>query len=458
MRAAEKAGLLALVALGAALRFGGIDAQSFGHDEAVTAGRIIQPSLFDTLSIIPDSESTPPLYYLLAWGWSKVFGTGEAGLRSLSALVGTATVPVAYGIGRKLASNRVALVLAALVAVNPMFVWYSQEARAYSLLLFLSALSLLFLLEALESPSRKRLAGWTVASALALATHYFAAFLVVPEAVWLLWRLRGDRSVSVAVIATTVAGAALLPLAAHQAADGRVDWIGETPVDERLLTMLKTFLVGEEAVDFHSAFPAALVLVAYVGAALAGTGLAAMLALALAGRDYLLHRNLLPVLLPLTLTLAAGLGARRAGRTGIAATAALCALSSSLVVRTTEEPILQRADWRGAADAIGRTDGPRVIVAPGNGDDPLLFYIPSALRLTGGRAPASEVVVVAYLTPEGVAAELPDGFRPIQRHRVGRFGVVKFRAPRPVPVAWQALARSDVGAGPQGSPAILVDG
>jgi hypothetical protein len=37
MRAAEKAGLLALVALGAALRFGGIDAQSFGHDEAVTA-------------------------------------------------------------------------------------------------------------------------------------------------------------------------------------------------------------------------------------------------------------------------------------------------------------------------------------------------------------------------------------------------------------------------------------
>ena len=42
------------------------------------------------------SESNPPLYYVLAWGWAKAFGTGEVGLRSLSALFGAATVPVAY--------------------------------------------------------------------------------------------------------------------------------------------------------------------------------------------------------------------------------------------------------------------------------------------------------------------------------------------------------------------------
>jgi uncharacterized membrane protein len=42
---------------------------------------------------------------VLAWGWAKAFGTGEVGLRSLIALFGAATIPVAYAIGRELASD-----------------------------------------------------------------------------------------------------------------------------------------------------------------------------------------------------------------------------------------------------------------------------------------------------------------------------------------------------------------
>ena len=51
---------------------------------------------------IPTTESTPPLYYVLARGWAVVFGTGEVGLRSLSALLGTLTIPVVYAIGATL--------------------------------------------------------------------------------------------------------------------------------------------------------------------------------------------------------------------------------------------------------------------------------------------------------------------------------------------------------------------
>ena len=99
------------------------------------------------------SESNPPLYYALAWGWAKAFGTSEVGLRSLSALFGAATVPVAYLIGRELASRRAGLAGAAIVAVNPMLIWYSQEARSYALLIFFAALSLLFFARALHSRS-----------------------------------------------------------------------------------------------------------------------------------------------------------------------------------------------------------------------------------------------------------------------------------------------------------------
>ena len=45
---------------------------------------------------MPHSESTPPLYYLVAWLWSRPFGTGEVWMRSLSALAGTGAILAVY--------------------------------------------------------------------------------------------------------------------------------------------------------------------------------------------------------------------------------------------------------------------------------------------------------------------------------------------------------------------------
>src|SRR3954466_5060010 len=101
MRDRRLMALAALVALGAALRFATLDVQSFWFDEAVTVG-LVKRSLGDMLSHIPNSESTPPLYYVLAWLWSKAFGTGEVGLRSLSALCGTAAIPAFYAAAAEL--------------------------------------------------------------------------------------------------------------------------------------------------------------------------------------------------------------------------------------------------------------------------------------------------------------------------------------------------------------------
>src|SRR5207253_5308105 len=117
---------------------------------------------------------TPPLYFVSVWFWAHVFGTSALGLRSLSAVAGTAAVPVAYLAGREMGTKRIALLAAALVAFNPFLVWYSQEARAYALLATLCACGLLFFLRALQAQERRALLWWAVASALALATHSFA--------------------------------------------------------------------------------------------------------------------------------------------------------------------------------------------------------------------------------------------------------------------------------------------
>src|SRR4051795_5400997 len=139
-----------LVALGAALRFATLGGQSYHHDEIVTPGRVPRAASGHAMAAVGVSESAPPLYYALAWIWTQLTGTGPWGLRSLSALAGVAAIPVAYLLGRELRGRRTGLVAAALVAVNPMLIWYSQEARAYALLVFFCALSLLYCVRALR--------------------------------------------------------------------------------------------------------------------------------------------------------------------------------------------------------------------------------------------------------------------------------------------------------------------
>src|SRR3954452_9519177 len=187
-----------LVALGAALRFATLGVQSYHHDEIVTASRVLRVGFGHAMDAVGFSESAPPLYYALAWIWTQITGTGPWGLRSLSALAGVATIPIAYLIGRELRGRRTGLLAAALVAVNPTLIWYSQAARAYALLVFFCALSLLYCVRALRveegadvsarTPETRDFGVWGAFSLLALATHYFAAFPLLAEVVLLLRR------------------------------------------------------------------------------------------------------------------------------------------------------------------------------------------------------------------------------------------------------------------------------
>ena len=233
--------LLALVVLAAALRLWRIGHQSYWLDEAFTV-RIVRSDFGGMLDGVRHTESTPPLYYALAWLWERVVGWHEVGLRSLSAVFGVATVPAAYAAARELFSERAGLVAAGLFAVSPYFVWYSQEARAYSLLVLLCTLSLLYFVRA-ERDGRG-LWKWGLVAALALLTHYFAAFLVAPEAAWLAWRHR-SRAALLAAGGLLAIDAALLPLALAQKDTGHAQFIAELSFGQRLVALPKKLATGE---------------------------------------------------------------------------------------------------------------------------------------------------------------------------------------------------------------------
>jgi mannosyltransferase len=205
-----------IVAVAVAVRFVRLGHQSYWLDEAYTV-LLMKQSFAHMLSTIPQTERTPPLYFVSAWVWSRVFGFGELGLRSLSAVVGVLTVVAAGGLGRRLFAFRAGVFAATLVAVNPFLIFYSQEARSYSLLVLFSTCALWGFVEAFSRASTRALVAWAVFSALALLTHYFAIFLLIPEAVVLLWRVR-DRRVVLACAAWVLVGAALSPLLTNHTA------------------------------------------------------------------------------------------------------------------------------------------------------------------------------------------------------------------------------------------------
>jgi mannosyltransferase len=467
-----------LTALAAALRFSTLGLQSYRHDEAVTAGRVLVSSLSGTMHRVWTGESTPPLYYVLAWFWSHLFGVREAGLRSLSAVFGTATVPVAYLAGRELIGRRTGLVVAAIVAVNPILVWYSQDARAYALLVLLSTAALLFFLRALKSGSRADLAWWAAFSALALATHYFAVFPLAIEAALLLARARPLRRVAWALAGAAAAGLALSPIALHQAHGSNNDWIASFHVSRRLHDAAIAFFAGETGLLRHALVPIALFALAVAllllragarerrGAAVSfaiGAGAVALaLLFAAVGQDYILGRNLLPALIPLAMVGAAGIAAPPSGRLGIAVGASLVAYWLAFCLYADFRPALQREDWRGIAGLVGPPQGrPRAIVVWEEGGEPLSFYIDGTQRQVKWRdwrrepVPLSEVDVVSGRPPPPLHRALPAAFHQIQTVTHGRMTLVRYRAPRPHALGWGELIRNFTG---YANDVVLLDG
>lgn len=410
----------AIVLLGAVLRFRMLDNESFWFDEALTRNTAAG-GLPEGLARLPDLELTPPLYYVLVWLWAHLFGLDEVGLRSFSALCGTAVIPVMWALGRQILSQRVGLIAALLIAVNPLLIWYSQEARSYSLLTLLTAVSLLALVRALRSPSNRRIVLWALSCSLALCTHYFAVFIVVPEAVVLLATVHEGRTrFKVLLGLCPIVGTAILlaPLALHQSGTSDASFIAHSgSLPTRLVRLIREDFVGYGApiVDgvLFALTTSLLVLIALVirsGSrrersvamlllAIGGSGVATALLLAIAGMDYLNTRNLLPTWLVFTLVIATGLGATRDRKVGVLGVAALTMLSLACVMTVVSNPQFHRADWRGAARALGPANAPRGIVSYDRSGEALQPYLRQLSMFPSKGTRIREIDVVSLREP-----------------------------------------------------------
>ncbi len=164
-----------MLLLAFALRVYRLDAQSLWYDEGLSVYLASLP-LGDTLaqSAITDH---PPLHALLLNVWMRVAGSREFSIRFASVFLSTLAVALTYALGKTVGGQRVALIAAGLMAVAPMAVWYSQEARSYSLLITLILIAVLAFLRLVIGDWRRRVwLAYILSCTAALYTHYFAVF------------------------------------------------------------------------------------------------------------------------------------------------------------------------------------------------------------------------------------------------------------------------------------------
>ncbi len=280
-----------------------------------------------------------------------------------------------------------------------------------------------------------------------------------------------------AVGVLAAAGAALIPLAAHQAERGGTSWIHALPLRNRVEDAVRLLVrpsplplwagAGSTRSDARALWWLVLVavLLALAGALLLGTrrerrgalvafgvgdatlalpllvgGLGSALSRDL---DYLLARNVITGWLPLAVAVAAGLGPWRAGLPAAAVVAAVCAAGVAVTLAIDVVPSRERDDWRLVARSL---DGGRcaVVVYPDYHAAALAHYDRALDLPAPGGADLDHIDIVLHLGGGGYRPSVPPPFRETAVVRLPNWTVLHFRAARPLHLGPDELRRIGV--------------
>lgn len=153
--------------------------QSLWLDEAINVLAAKNNTFWGMITEYVKYDFHPPLYFAILWLWTKFFGYSEIAVRVPSLIFGILTILLVYHIGRKLHSKTLGLIAALLMAVNPLHIYYSQEARMYSLAAFAVCLNYFLFLKLIKG-DRVNFLHLIFTNLLVLSSDY-VAYLIIPS-------------------------------------------------------------------------------------------------------------------------------------------------------------------------------------------------------------------------------------------------------------------------------------
>lgn len=192
----DRLALLAVVSLALIVRFYAIDVPSIWYDEAYSL--VLARETPTRIWALTALDVHPPLYYVLLHYWVLLWGEGALPARALSALADVGTLLLSIKLMSLIATRRATWIAALLLALLPISVRYSQEARMYALLGFWLMGATVVLICWIRQPGKRSYATlYVLLMTAAFYTHYFAGLCVLVH--WLFWwqaRREGPGGVS----------------------------------------------------------------------------------------------------------------------------------------------------------------------------------------------------------------------------------------------------------------------
>lgn len=176
--------ILLVLLLGLILRIINLN-QSLWLDEAINIIAAKDYNLFDLLTKYATADFHPFGHFIIIWIWGRIGNFSEIWMRIPSVIFGVLTIYVVYLIGKKLTSKRFGIVSALLLAVNPLHIYYSQEARMYSLATLAVSISTYFFIKLLNG-GKVKLYILILSNLLILSSDYLA-YLIFPAQILVLF-------------------------------------------------------------------------------------------------------------------------------------------------------------------------------------------------------------------------------------------------------------------------------
>lgn len=229
--------------------------QSIRLDEAQSLWISTKP--MDLILKFTGEDVHVPLYGTILHFWVQIFGTSVLAARSLSVLFYLATLPFLYLAIKESSNSRIAFLTTGLFAISPFVIWYSNEARMYTLFTMVVSASHLFFLRVLRTDAKSNKLGYFLATLLGIYTHYFFLFVVLTQFLYL-WIYSTSQKTRLKIIALQfLGGITFIPwglYALHLGVGSNTQPLIPPPTSYNIFQTLVLFLFGFQGQFLQSLF------------------------------------------------------------------------------------------------------------------------------------------------------------------------------------------------------------
>ena len=233
-----------IIILGILLRLIGLTEYPLWLDEIYTKTVAIK-NLVSTFN----DAGNPPMFFILEYFISKIFGSSDLVLRILPFIFSILIIPMTFMLLKNNNKNSLntALFGAFFASINTIFIYHSQEARCYSMAMFLSITIIYFLFEYLKNLKLKNLILYTVFSIMAINTHYILTIFVFGNFLWGIFDLLKEKKECLKFFLLNILiGLSFLPYLIHiykiSFNQGFNSWIDELSKNTFLYTINEYFI------------------------------------------------------------------------------------------------------------------------------------------------------------------------------------------------------------------------